>query len=242
MTRWYLGLGGNVGDVAATFAIAEQLLADHPQVTAVRRSRIYRTAPMGDHAGDEFLNAALEVATSLTPLELLDLAQSVEQRCGRVRTQHWGPRTLDVDLLLSDPPEVLDTARLTVPHPHLWYRRFVLEPLAELAPALVHPVYQRTVQEFAATWRQETLNFVVCGPDTEKINALLDQLQKAAHNHRFFWFTEPTERADLTLAFEPAASIADGVPVVTLPADVLAAERFAMAAITAATDAVVPRA
>lgn len=145
MVRCAISLGGNIGDVPSAFAEAVRLLESSSHLFALKTSRIYRTAPMGVAAGDPFHNAAAVFETKLAPLNLLDLLQDVERRCGRVRTVHWGPRTLDLDLLLYG-DEVIDSPRLTVPHPALWYRRFVLDPLAELIPEAVHPVFRQTIR------------------------------------------------------------------------------------------------
>src|ERR1700754_766320 len=102
MPRALVSLGGNQGEVRATFRAALESLRRHPHVEAVRASRVYSTPPVGDDAGAAFLNAAAELTTSLDPLSLLDLLQATEQQLGRVRTLHWGPRTLDLDLLAFD--------------------------------------------------------------------------------------------------------------------------------------------
>lgn len=138
MPQALISLGGNLGDVPRTFEAALERLARHPNVEAVRRSRIFATSPVGDHAGATFLNAAAALETSLAPLPLLDLLQRTEAALGRTRELHWGPRTLDLDLLAYD-MEVVRHPRLTVPHPGCWYRRFVLDPLVEVASEVVHP-------------------------------------------------------------------------------------------------------
>lgn len=138
MPRALVSLGGNLGDVRATFRAALGSLRRHPHVEVVRASRVWSTPPVGDDAGASFLNAAAELITSLDPLSLLDLLQSTEHQLGRVRTLHWGPRTLDLDLLAFD-DRIIDHPRLKLPHPGCWYRRFVLDPLVEIAGDFVHP-------------------------------------------------------------------------------------------------------
>lgn len=152
MSRCFVGLGGNLGSVAATFAQACELL-NQAACPVAGISRIYRTAPVGDHAGDEFLNAVAAIDTDRTPEATLDLLQEIEARLGRTREIHWGPRTIDLDLLFYE-NVVLATRRLTVPHPAAWYRRFVLDPMCDLAPDLVHPVRQLTIREL----RERLLN------------------------------------------------------------------------------------
>lgn len=132
--RAFLGLGSNLGD---RLAHLERAVAGLPDLVAV--SPVYETAPVGGPAGQgPYLNAVAELGTDRSPRELLGLARRLEEEAGRVRTVHHGPRTLDVDVLLVDDLEV-DEPDLTVPHPRLWERRFVVAPLADLAPDLVPP-------------------------------------------------------------------------------------------------------
>lgn len=140
-----IALGGNLGDVPQTFERARTAVSLFA-TDNVRMSRLYRTDPVGAQAGDVFWNAALCCETSLPPLHLLDELQAIETQNGRTRTLHWGPRTLDLDLIFYG-EHVLSTERLTLPHPHAWYRRFVLDPVADLTPELRHPVLDVTVSE-----------------------------------------------------------------------------------------------
>jgi 2-amino-4-hydroxy-6-hydroxymethyldihydropteridine diphosphokinase len=129
----YLGLGSNLGDRAANLDEATRRLGSAAGTAVVARSGVYETPPWGDADQPPFLNAALRIETSLSPLELLDLALSTERDLGRVRTRRWGPRTIDIDLLAYDDLGIADE-RLTLPHPRLFERAFVLVPLAEIAP------------------------------------------------------------------------------------------------------------
>ena len=129
--RAFLGLGSNVGDRERHLADAVESLAG---VVAV--SPVYETDPVGGPAQDPFLNLVVELATALTPRQLLGVAHRLESAAGRVRAERWGPRTLDVDVLLVGDLRV-DEPDLVVPHPRMWHRRFVLAPLADLAPELV---------------------------------------------------------------------------------------------------------
>jgi len=139
----FISLGGNLGDVAETFNCAVDFLnEDYGHVS--RLSSLYSTSAVGENAGPPFLNAVAEIETFLPPGELLEGLLQIELKLGRERTVHWGPRTLDLDLLLYD-DMVVDTKTLTIPHPRLWYRRFVLDPLAEVASNVVHPVRELSI-------------------------------------------------------------------------------------------------
>lgn len=137
MTQCQIALGGNVGDVRAAFREA----LDHlrcPGVEIVAISPCYETPPMGEAAGATFLNAAASIETTLDAETLLGRLLATEDRLGRVREVHWGPRVIDLDLILYG-NEITETPTLRVPHPAAWYRRFVLEPLAAIAPEVIHP-------------------------------------------------------------------------------------------------------
>lgn len=130
-----IALGGNVGDVRATFPKAISNILGMAQATLLARSSDYRTPPWGEEAQDPFINACVEVETSLDPHALLFTLHKIEKRFGRDRAkeQRWGPRTLDLDLLAYD-DAVINQSDLTLPHPRLFERAFVLVPLAEIAP------------------------------------------------------------------------------------------------------------
>lgn len=133
----YVGLGANLGDARAQVEQALRDCAALPGTRLVVRSSLYRTAPI-DAGGDDYVNAVCRLATTLAPLDLLDALQAIELRHGRERPYRNAPRTLDLDILLYG-DQVIDSARLTVPHPRLHERAFVLVPLAELAPAIELP-------------------------------------------------------------------------------------------------------
>jgi len=134
----YVALGANLGDPASTIRAAFGALANLPESRVVHCSSLYRTAPVGILDQPEFVNAAAMLETTLAPEALLDALLEVEQRFGRIRAEKNGPRTLDLDLLLYN-DQFLDLPRLTLPHPRLHLRAFVLQPLAELAPDLIIP-------------------------------------------------------------------------------------------------------
>ena len=133
----FVALGGNLGDVKATLSAALEPLGALGQV--VQKSSLYRTMPWGLLEQPEFLNAALELHTALEPLELLEALLEIERQFGREHAQRWGPRTLDLDLL-SVGVQVLESAKLALPHPRMLERAFVLIPLLEIAPHWTHPV------------------------------------------------------------------------------------------------------
>jgi 2-amino-4-hydroxy-6-hydroxymethyldihydropteridine diphosphokinase len=133
MTRAYVGLGANLGEREETIRAA---VAELPDVVAV--SPLRETDPVGVTDQPRFLNGVAALETELAPRELLDVLLAVERRLGRERRERWGPRAIDLDLLLYG-DEVIDEDGLKIPHPRLHERRFVLEPLADLAPQLVVP-------------------------------------------------------------------------------------------------------
>lgn len=128
----YIGLGSNLGDSKQILRDAVQALS---QLGQVRCSKLYQSPPMGPQDQPDYLNAVVELTTSLAPLELLDQLQRIEQESGRVRLRHWGERTLDLDLLLYG-DQVISHPRLTVPHVGVMLRDFVLLPLLDLNPNL----------------------------------------------------------------------------------------------------------
>jgi 2-amino-4-hydroxy-6-hydroxymethyldihydropteridine diphosphokinase len=132
--RAFVGLGSNLGDRRAQLRRA---VAGLPDVVAV--SQLYETEPVGGPPGqDRYLNVVVELDTGLGPRDLLEVARRLEAAAGRRRDVRWGPRTLDVDVLLVG-DLVVEDEDLVVPHPRMWGRRFVVDPLAELAPDLVPP-------------------------------------------------------------------------------------------------------
>jgi 2-amino-4-hydroxy-6-hydroxymethyldihydropteridine diphosphokinase len=129
----YLGIGSNIGDRAQHLLDACVALHQHPAIAVRAVSSLYHTAPVGVTAQDWFLNAVICLCTTLSPTALLCITQATERRLGRVTTFRWGPRVIDIDILLYDALQV-HTSSLTIPHAALRERRFVLVPLAELAP------------------------------------------------------------------------------------------------------------
>lgn len=137
-TDAFIGLGSNLAEPSVQLAQAVIRLAALPQTELVAQSPFYRSRPVGPQDQPDFVNGAVWLRTALSPLPLLDQLQAIEQAHGRERRQHWGPRTLDLDLLLFGRQAIAET-RLTVPHPQLPNRDFVLQPLLDLDPALTLP-------------------------------------------------------------------------------------------------------
>ena len=146
----YLGLGSNLGDRVANLQKGAALLAE--RVGELDLSSIYRTVPVGFLAQPEYLNAVARARTRLSPFELMHAIRAIESELGRTRTLTNGPRTLDVDILLFGTSE-LRSPPVTVPHPRLAGRAFALEPLAELAPLLRHPILGLTISELLSNLR-----------------------------------------------------------------------------------------
>jgi len=132
----FLALGSNLGDRAAMLQLAVDEVAAAAGVTVVQVSRVYETTPVGGPEQDDYLNAVVRVDTELDARELLELAQQIEQHAGRVRSERWGPRSLDVDVLIVGETRV-DEPDLQVPHPRMYERGFVLAPLHDVAPERV---------------------------------------------------------------------------------------------------------
>jgi 2-amino-4-hydroxy-6-hydroxymethyldihydropteridine diphosphokinase len=139
-----IGLGSNLGEREAMIRLALDDLARLPESTLVRASSLYDTEAVGDVDQPNFLNAVAQLETELTPRQLLWNLMLIEKRLGRVRARRWGPRTIDLDLLLFG-DLLIDEADLQVPHPAMLQRSFVLVPMVELDPLLVHPVSGETI-------------------------------------------------------------------------------------------------
>jgi 2-amino-4-hydroxy-6-hydroxymethyldihydropteridine diphosphokinase len=134
--RAFLGLGSNLGDRLANLQLAVDAVARVPGVVLRAVSRVYETAPVGGPPQDAYLNAVVLIDTNLIEEELLHRCQQIEELAERVRTERWGPRTLDVDILLVENTRC-EGPELTIPHPRMWERGFVLAPLRDVAPELV---------------------------------------------------------------------------------------------------------
>jgi len=141
----YIGMGSNLGDRTAWLSAGVRGLRDH-QLPILAISAVWESEPMGTDRPEWFHNLVLQAQVDRDPRELLDLISGLERKHGRIRREPNGPRTLDIDLLIAGDSKVAEPD-LTLPHPRMWGRRFVLEPLAEIAPDLVNPDSGRTVAE-----------------------------------------------------------------------------------------------
>lgn len=142
----YIGLGSNLGDRLSYCQRAAEAIRHFQDTTLIRLSSYYETEPLEVSDQDWFINGVVAIRTALPPQELLSACQKVEENLGRKRMIRYGPRTIDLDLLLYG-QRVVGTDRLTLPHPKLHLRRFVLVPLVEIAPEAVHPVLHQTMAE-----------------------------------------------------------------------------------------------
>ncbi|MHC4147562.1 MAG: 2-amino-4-hydroxy-6-hydroxymethyldihydropteridine diphosphokinase [Planctomycetota bacterium] len=167
----YIGLGGNLGDRKANIDGALKMLADAEQITLTRVSDVIETAPLGKSSQPDYLNAVAELRTELNPEGLFKKLRDIETLLGRVRQGKWSPRTIDLDLLLFG-DDVVNDPDLTVPHPQMHLRSFVLKGLRQLNGALVHPVMKESVDELAG--RLNGLDFT--------LNSELPQLVSIAGN------------------------------------------------------------
>lgn len=142
----YIGLGSNLGEPEDNLRAALEHLERVDGVDRIEVSPFYRTAPFGITDQPEFVNAVARFTTILEPRRLLDTLLEIEKQMGRVRKEKWGPRLIDIDILLLG-NRVIEEPGLTVPHPGIAAREFVLAPLADLAPDLVHPTLRQTVKK-----------------------------------------------------------------------------------------------
>jgi 2-amino-4-hydroxy-6-hydroxymethyldihydropteridine diphosphokinase len=158
----YIGIGSNIGDKKANCLKAIEYLGECGKV--IKASSLYYTEPVGYREQEDFINAVAAVETSLSPEQLLQSCHAIEDKLGRKRTIHWGPRSVDLDILLygnlvtSDP-------ELVIPHPLMAQRRFVLIPLAEIAADAVHPVFGKKISQLLAEIK-DTATVMKCRPDS----------------------------------------------------------------------------
>ncbi|GAE31775.1 2-amino-4-hydroxy-6-hydroxymethyldihydropteridine diphosphokinase [Halalkalibacter hemicellulosilyticus] len=146
----YIALGSNIGKRHAHLEKAIDLLSQEAMIEVCTRSSIYETDPVGYEDQQSFLNMVISIRTSLTSEQLLEKMQQIERDCGRTREIKWGPRTIDLDILLYD-QENMEMEHLIIPHPRMWERAFVLVPLKEIAPTLYVAAKGQTVEELYDT-------------------------------------------------------------------------------------------
>ncbi|HBH60274.1 MAG TPA: 2-amino-4-hydroxy-6-hydroxymethyldihydropteridine diphosphokinase [Nitrospiraceae bacterium] len=145
MSTVYIGIGSNLGSREENCERAIRLLIAHG-ITITKRSSMIETKPWGFTEQSDFINMAIEIETTLAPEELLRLLKKIETEAGRLPSSHWGPRAIDLDILLYD-DLVINTPELEIPHPGIEQREFVLRPLSELAPNTMHPVLHKSIRE-----------------------------------------------------------------------------------------------
>jgi 2-amino-4-hydroxy-6-hydroxymethyldihydropteridine diphosphokinase len=184
MASSLIGLGSNVGDRQQTLDHALELLDRHPGVRVAARSSWRETAPIGGPPGQKpFLNGAALLETTLEPVGLIATLLEIEAQLGRKRGQRWGPRTLDLDLLLFDQRRI-DTPQLVVPHPRMAWRRFVLEPAAEIAPSMIHPIIGWTIARLLDHLNTAVSYIALAGPAAVGKGSLARRLVDARNQHR----------------------------------------------------------
>lgn len=152
-----LAMGSNMGDREEYINKALKVLGEQDKVLVIKQSALIETEPYGMVDQGKFLNNCVEIKTLLTPEEVLTLCKNMEKMAGRVKTEHWGPRPLDVDVLFYD-DQIVDLPDLTIPHMDMKNRRFVLEPLCEIAPYKRHPVYNKTAREMLAELNEKEIS------------------------------------------------------------------------------------
>ena len=146
--RSFLGIGSNMGNKKQNIDKAIELLEDVKGICIKKVSNMIETKPWGNEEQDTFLNGAIEVVTFLEPKELLEVIGGIESKLNRVREEKWGPRTMDIDILLYN-DIVMYEDDLIIPHPYMHVRDFVLEPLSEIAPFFIHPVLSKNIKELS---------------------------------------------------------------------------------------------
>lgn len=177
MPDCFIALGGNQGNVRETFTRALDRLNQHPEIALIKTSQWVETAPVGDQTKDTFLNGAAHFNTQLSPEAMLTELQTVETEMGRTREVRWSARTLDLDLLLYD-QVVLETAGLLIPHPAFWYRRFVLDPLTEIAPDVIHPIKKITIKKLQQRLLSQPFVFSLAGLPAEEAATIIQELKQ----------------------------------------------------------------
>jgi len=141
----YISSGSNLGDKKANILRAIDKIK-RSNIEVLNVSSFYRTKPYGYQNQDDFYNIVIKIKTTQSPQNLLKLCLEIEKEMGRTRTIKWGPRTIDLDLLFFD-KKIINTDQLVIPHPDLHNREFVLKPLLEISPQLVHPIFKKTIQD-----------------------------------------------------------------------------------------------
>lgn len=158
----YLGIGSNMGDRRANMDKAIQMLREHEEIQVLSVSNFIQTQPEGGPPQGDFLNGSVKIKTDLLPLDLLTQLKIIERRLGRLKTELNSPRPMDLDILFYDDVVIAKGKSLSIPHPRLAQRMFVLKPLAEIAPDLVHPRLGRTISQLCEQLEHESHSSVAC--------------------------------------------------------------------------------
>lgn len=154
-TEVYVALGSNIEPRGTYIQRALNLINEHPAMTVDAVSSVYETQPEGGPSGQrEYLNAVARIMTTLSPEDLLKALQAIERELGRKREFHWGPRTIDLDILLYG-QEIVSSDTLIIPHPLMHERRFVMQPLAQIAPHAIHPILMMSAQTILESLGEE---------------------------------------------------------------------------------------
>jgi 2-amino-4-hydroxy-6-hydroxymethyldihydropteridine diphosphokinase len=161
MNRAVLGLGSNLGDRKKNLEQAAVLLADNGSLL-LKESSVYETEPWGNKDQPVFYNQVVEIETTYNASALMTLILEIEKQMGRIRKEKWEPRVIDIDILFFN-DEIISTENLTVPHPHLHERKFVLIPLKEILPNYIHPVFKKTVSEIFNQLKESSIVNPVVG-------------------------------------------------------------------------------
>jgi 2-amino-4-hydroxy-6-hydroxymethyldihydropteridine diphosphokinase len=194
MSLCLIGLGSNLGEREATLERTLDRLARHPEIRVAGTSRFFETSPSGGPPGQgSFINAAAVLETALGPKAVLGVLLGIETSLGRQRGERWGPRTIDLDLLLYD-DAVLETPALVVPHPRMAWRRFVLEPAAEVAGPMIHPTTGWTIDRLLAHLNSAKDYLAIAGPIGAEKTKLARELSQTSQT---CWIADPTDSSQL---------------------------------------------
>lgn len=212
-----IALGGNLGDVPASFFRAATLLQSSARYEILAASRLYQTRPIGSDAGQVYTNAAVLLRTDETPHACLEQLKKLELEAGRVDDGHWRPRPLDLDILSWD-DKIIDTPTLKIPHPLAWRRRFVLDPWCDIAPDWKHPILQETVGEMQARLSRRPLRVHLLSPNGFDLSRVVRDQPSDQENELtvFALGPEPDPTADAQFY---SGSLSPGPRSVELPED-----------------------
>jgi len=146
----YIGIGSNQGDPLTNCTVAVEHICASEHNRLLEQSSFYLTEPWGYRDQDDFINLVIKIQTSLAPFDLLSFLQWVERKLAKKQDIPWGPRTIDLDILFYN-SDIVESSHLTIPHSYVCQRGFVLHPLDEIAPRLIHPVYNQTISQLLAS-------------------------------------------------------------------------------------------